>query len=111
MYIRMTGLGTSSASVLAAALVAVGGLFASGSGADTPRTALVMDAGLGRDGRDLVAPRLRDVNAELRLPRTTAEAETDLRYFAAQGYRLVVAGPDSRAAATAVGAQAAVLRR
>lgn len=111
MYIRMTGLGTSSASVLAAALVAVGGLLASGSGADTPRTALVMDAGLGRDGRDLVAPRLRDVNAELRLPRTTAEAETDLRYFAAQGYRLVVAGPDSRAAATAVGAQAAVLRR
>jgi hypothetical protein len=95
----MTGLGTSIASALAAGLVAVGGLVGSGSGADKPRTALVMDAALGRDGRQLVAPRLRDLHAELRLPRTTAEAETDLRYFAAQGYRLIVAGPDARAAA------------
>jgi hypothetical protein len=71
----------------------------------------VMDAGLGRDGRELVAPRLRDLDAELRLPRTEAEAETDLRYFAAQGYRLVVAGPDSQAAAKATDLPAAELRR
>jgi hypothetical protein len=60
-----------------------------------------MDAALGRDGRELVAPRLRDLRAELRLPRNTTEAETDLRYFAAQGYRLIVAGPEAQAAARA----------
>jgi hypothetical protein len=107
----MTGLGTSIASALAAGLVAVGGLVGSGSGADTPRTALVMDAALGRDGRQLVAPQLRDLHAELRLPRTTAEAETDLRYFAAQGYRLIVAGPDAQAAAQAADLRATALQR
>ena len=123
----MTGLGTSIASALAAGLVAAGGLVgaglgsASGSGsaaglgsgtaAASPRTALVVDAALGRDGRELVAPRLRDLHAELRLPRTTAEAETDLRYFAAQGYRLVVAGPDSKTAAEATRLPVSALRR
>jgi hypothetical protein len=113
----MTELGTTVASALAAAIVAGGGVVGglangwSGSSEHTPRTALVMDAGLGRDGRELVAPRLRGLDAELRLPRTEAEAETDLRYLAAQGYRLIVAGPDARAAAAATGAQAASLRR
>jgi hypothetical protein len=121
----MTGLGTSIASALAAGLVAAGGLVGAGLGsasgtgsaaglgsaATSPRTALVVDAALGRDGRELVAPRLRDLHAELRLPRTTAEAETDLRYFAAQGYRLVVAGPDSKAAAEATRLPVSALRR
>jgi len=122
----MTELGTSIASALAAGLVAAGGLVgaglgsASGSGsaaglgsgaAASPRTALVVDAALGRDGRDLVAPRLRELHAELRLPRTTAEAETDLRYFAAQGYRLVVAGPDSKTAAEATRLPVTALHR
>ena len=36
----------------------------------------------------------------MRLPRDAAEARTDVRYFAAQGYdRIVVAGPRSTAAA------------
>jgi hypothetical protein len=135
----MTGVGTGIGSVLAAAAVAVGGVLAgggiagsgasggeaSGSGvtgsgtagsevagirtADGGRTALVVDADLARDGRELIDPRLRALDAELRLPRTSAEAETDLRYFAAQGYRLVVAGPDSRAAAQAAGVHAGSL--
>jgi hypothetical protein len=108
----MTGLGTNIASALAGAAVAIGGVLAgSGAGNDaagsTPveagRTALVVDASLARDGRDLIDPRLRDRGGELRIARTTAEAETDLRYFAAQGYRLVVAGPDSRQAAREAG--------
>ena len=78
------------------------------SGTVKPNTTL---KALGRDGRELVAPRLRDLHAELRLPRTTAEAETDLRYFAAQGYRLVVAGPDSKTAAEATRLPVTALHR
>ena len=118
MLIRMTGFGTTIASALAAALIAVGGLaggFASGSEhgsrAASGPTALVIDAALARDGRDLVAPRLRALDAALRLPRTAAEARTDLRYMAAQGYRLMVAGPDSRGAATATGVRATAFDR
>ena len=105
-------------SALVAALIAAGGLGGGlprgsdhGSRAGTGRTALVIDAALARDGRDLVDPRLRGLDAELRLPRTAAEARTDLRYFAAQGYRLAVAGPDSRAAAKATGVRVAAFRR
>ena len=71
-------------------------------GADhpAPRTAIVIDAPAARDGRALVDPRLRAVDADVRLPRDAAEARTDVRYFAAQGYdRIVVAGPRSTAAA------------
>jgi hypothetical protein len=71
-----------------------------------PRTALVIDADAGRDGRDLVDSRLQDVDAEIRLPRTGAEARTDIRYLDAQGYRLVVAGPHAAAAAAATGVAA-----
>ncbi len=113
----MTGFGTTIASAGAAAAIAAAGLVGGladrwSGGSDQPaRTALVIDAGLGRDGRELVAARLRALDAELRLPRTEAEAETDLRYLAAQGYRLIVAGPDARTAAAATGAQTASLRR
>ena len=112
MLIRMTGIGPAIVSV-----------FTAGSGGrrqpawgparartDT-RTALVIDAALARDGRDLVAPRLRALDAELRLPRSATEARTDVRYLVAQGYRLMVAGPDSRAAVKATGVRAAALRR
>ena len=65
-----------------------------------PRTAIVIDAPAARDGRALVDPRLRAIEADVRLPRNAAEARTDVRYFAAQGYdRVVVAGPRSTAAA------------
>src|SRR3954470_17835698 len=115
MLIRMMGFGTTLAtgigSALAAGVVAVGGLMGSGTSSHHAGTALVIDASRARDGRELVAPRLRELDAELRLPRSAAEAATDLRYLAAQGYRLVVSGPDWRAAAAATGLDVTVLRR
>jgi hypothetical protein len=96
----MTGFGQAIAGFLATTAVAAGGIFAADSGQPVrPPTAVVVDAAAARDGRDLVDPRLRAVDAEVRLPRTTAEARTNVRYFAAQGYRLVVAGPRARRAA------------
>jgi hypothetical protein len=100
----MTASGTLVAALVAAAAAVTGGVL----GDDSPvqsdtrsRAALVIDAALARDGRDLVDPRLRKADAEVRLPRTPAEALTDVRYFAAQNRRLVVAGPRSGAAAKA----------
>jgi hypothetical protein len=67
----------------------------------------VVDAALARDGRELVDPRLRSTDADVRLPRTQAEALTDVRYFSALGYdRVIVAGPRSTAAAAQTGAGA-----
>jgi hypothetical protein len=108
MRIRMTGLGTTIGSLLAAGVVAAGGLLAPDSGgrSEAPRTALVIDAPAARDGRELVDPRLEDVNAVLRLPRTSAEALTNVRYIAEQGYRVVVAGPLASEAATQAGVTA-----
>jgi hypothetical protein len=106
----MTGLGTQIGALLAAGALAVGGLLGAGSDRPAPRAALVVDASLARDGRALVDARLRSTDADVRLPRTQAEALTDLRYFAARGYdRVVVAGPRSSAAAarTAAGAHRA----
>jgi hypothetical protein len=54
-----------------------------------------------------VDPRLLDVDAEVRLPRTAREARTNVRYFDELGYRIVVAGPRSTAAADATGVGAA----
>jgi hypothetical protein len=95
--------------LLAAGAVAAGAVVAGAAAMTRPsqRSALVIDAAIARDGRDLVPPRLRDTRAEVRLPRTAAEAETDVRYFAAQGYRIVVAGPAATAAATSTGTVAA----
>jgi hypothetical protein len=96
----MTGVGSTIAAFLAGAAVAIGGVLAGGSDEPASRTALVIDASAGRDGRDLVDGRLRGADAEVRLPRSSTEASTDVRYFAAQGYdRVIVAGPDSTAAA------------
>jgi hypothetical protein len=72
----------------------------------SPPTALAIDAAAGRQGRELVDPRLDDVDAEVRLPRTPAEARTNVLYFEAQGYRVVVAGPRAASAADAVGVSA-----
>ena len=67
----------------------------------------MIDAPAARDGRALVDPRLRTVAADVRLPRSAAEARTDVRYFAAQGYdRMVVAGPRSTMAADEAGVAA-----
>jgi hypothetical protein len=70
-------------------------------------TALVIDASLGRDGRELVDPRLEGVDAEVRLPRTVYEARTNVRYFDALGYDVVVAGPEAAAASESTGVAAA----
>jgi hypothetical protein len=99
----MTEVGSSIAAFLVGGAVALAGLLVGGSDGSADPTALVIDAGTGRDGRELVDARLRDVDAELRLPRTPAEARTNLRYFAAQHYRIVVAGPRARTAARSTG--------
>jgi hypothetical protein len=101
MLIRMTPIATGLASLAAAVgALAVGAAFAPGADHLAPRTAIVIDAPAARDGRALVDHRLRAVDADVRLPRDAAEARTDVRYFAAQGYdRIVVAGPRATAAA------------
>ena len=111
----MTGITTSIGTALAAGALALGGVLGVGEDRDSlgtgaagqaSRTALVIDASHARDGRELVDPRLRELNADVRLPRTSAEARTNVRYFDALGYRVVVAGPDASAAADAVGVDA-----
>ena len=119
----MTGLTTTIGTALAAGAIALGGALGVGEGggsadagqsggslddrdAQSSRTALVIDAARARDGRELVDPRLRDLDAEVRLPRTPDEARTNVRYFDALGYRVVVAGPEASAAAQAVGVEA-----
>jgi hypothetical protein len=100
----MTGLGTQIGALLAAGAVAVGGLLGAGSDRRAPRTAVVVDAAMARDGRTLVDARLRALDADVRLPRTQTEATTDVRYFADAGYdRVIVAGPRSTAAAEQAG--------
>jgi hypothetical protein len=104
----MTGIGTQIVALIGAAALAAGGLL--GGGADSPsetRTALVVDAALARDGRELVDTRLRDATDELRIPRSPAEARTDVRYLTASGHRVVVAGRQARAAAAGTSAERA----
>jgi hypothetical protein len=109
MLIRMTPIGTHIAAVLAAGTVAAGAVFgsdATAGGATAERTALVIDASLARDGRDLVDSRLEAVNAEVRLPRDAGEARTNVRYFDALDYRVYVAGANATAAADQTGVAA-----
>ena len=92
--------------MIGAGAVAAGGLLGAGSGSDQEaRTALIVDAALARDGRELVDARLRDAADELRVPRTASEARTDVRYLAAGGYRLIVAGQKASAAADGIPAE------
>jgi hypothetical protein len=131
MLIRMTARRTHLTAVLAAAAVATGALVGGAAGADTgalvagaagadtgalvagaagadtgappARFALVIDSSLARDGRELVDTRLKDVEAEVRLPRNATEARTNVRYFDELGYTVVVAGSDATAAAESAG--------
>lgn len=103
----MTFIGTNIAAVLAAGAVATGSLFGADSDEQSRPTALVIDASLASHGRQLVDPRLKDVEADIRLPRTSTEARTNVRYFDALGYRVVVAGFKANAAADATGVEAA----
>jgi hypothetical protein len=110
MLIRMTYLGTHIAAVLAAGAVATGAVFGAEAVADGDdggaSTALVIDASLARDGRQLVDPRLEDVDAEVRLPRSAEEARTNVRYFDELDYRVYVAGGEATEAAKATGVDA-----
>lgn len=100
----MTGLTGTVAALAAAAAVALSGADAHPTGVNG--TALVIDASLARDGRELVDPRLLEVDAEVRLPRDSREARTNVRYFDRLGYRVVVVGARSEAAAGATGVDA-----
>jgi len=106
----MTGLATQIGALLAAGAVAAGGLLGADSGGRAghgSKTAVVVDATIARDGRALIDPRLRAFDADVRLPRTQTEATTDVRYFKAAGYdRVIVAGPNSTAAAREAGSPA-----
>jgi hypothetical protein len=106
MLIRMTFIGTNIAAVLAAGAVATGSLFGGGSDEQSLHTALVIDESIASHDRELVDPRLKDVDADVRLPRTSTEARTNVHYFDALGYRVVVAGFHANAAADATGVAA-----
>jgi hypothetical protein len=109
MLIRMMYLGTHIAAVLTAGVLAAGAVFGAeaSTGADAvQRTALVIDSSLAAHGRDLVDPRLQDVNAAVRVPRDADEARTNVRYFDSLGYRVYVAGPTATAAAARTGVDA-----
>jgi hypothetical protein len=100
-------IGTRIAGVLVAAAVAAGSVFTAQADDQTAPTALVIDAALARDGRDLVDSRLERVDAEVRLPRDAEEARTNVRYFDELGYTVVVAGDDATGAAEESGEPAA----
>jgi hypothetical protein len=102
----MTFIGTPIATVLAAGAVAIGSLLGADSDVQARHTALVIDASLARDGRELVDPRLKDLDADVRLPRNATEARTNVRYFDALDYKVYVAGSDATAAAQATGVDA-----
>ena len=97
----MTGIGTHIAAVLTTGAVAVGAVFGAdaSTGEAAQRTALVIDSNLAGHGRQLVDPRLADLDAEVRLPRDAREARTNVRYFDALGYRVYVAGAQATEAA------------
>jgi hypothetical protein len=109
MLIRMTLVGTNIAALVTALVATGGGVLGStaeGEESPAPRTALVIDAESARDGRDLLDDRLDGVDAEVRVARTAQEARTNVRYFAEQGYDIVVAGATSATAASEAGVSA-----
>jgi hypothetical protein len=99
MLIRMMVIGTHIAGVLVAAAVAAGSVFTAEADDHTTPSALVIDASLAREGRELVDGRLERVDAAVRLPRDADEARTNVRYFEELGYTVVVAGDDATGAA------------
>jgi hypothetical protein len=105
----MTSIGTHIAAVLAAGAVATGAVFGAeagaGDGGGAP-TAVVIDASLARDGRELVDRRLQDLDAEVRLPRDAEEARINVRYFDELDYRVYVAGARATEAAKEAGVDA-----
>ena len=105
----MTLIGTHIAAVLAAGAVVAGTAFAANADEPTTPTAVVIDAALARDGRDLVDSRLETLDAAVRLPRDAGEARVNVRYFDALDYNVYVAGPDATAAAERTGVHATLV--
>src|SRR5215210_1081974 len=68
MHIRMTVFITTATALLTAGVVALGGALDGGEADRATQAALVIDASKARDGRQLVDPRLRDLDADVRLP-------------------------------------------
>ena len=102
----MTFLAPNIAALTIAVAIASGAVLDAGAVGPSevpPPTALVIDAPLARDGRELVDARLKAVDAEVRLPRNATEARTNVRYLNELGYRVVVAGPEATAAADGTG--------
>jgi hypothetical protein len=104
----MTRIATHIAAVLTAGALAAGAVFGAeaSTGKDAQPTALVIDSSLVGHGRQLVDPRLDDVDAAVRLPRNAEEARTNVRYFDALDYRVYVAGAQATAAVEQTGADA-----
>jgi hypothetical protein len=107
---QITAVITAAIAALAVAAVGVVGASSGDGSGVSPRTALVIDAAAARDGRELVDPRLEAADAEVRLPRTAAEARTNVRYMAELGKRVVVTGPNATAAAEDAGVAAVKAR-
>src|SRR5688500_1228279 len=106
MFIRMTSLRPRIAALAITAAIASGAVLeagAAGPSRPTAPTALVIDAPLAREGRELVDSRLKAADAAVRLPRDATEARTNVRYLNELGYRIVVAGPNATAAADGTG--------
>ena len=98
----MTRRGAAIAAAATAALAAGAATAWPAGDASSPQArpaALVVDAALGRAGRDLIDPRLRAADAAVRLPRSPREARIDVRYLMASGHAVVVVGPQSSAVA------------
>jgi hypothetical protein len=98
---RRGGVAAFAAATALAACAATAWPAVDHGGPAATRPALVVDARLGRDGRELVDPALRDAGTTLRLPRTAREARVDVRYLVASGHDVIVVGPQSSAAAGA----------
>jgi hypothetical protein len=102
----MTSLRPRIAALAITAAIASGAVLeagAAGPSRPTAPTALVIDAPLAREGRELVDSRLKAADAAVRLPRDATEARTNVRYLNELGYRVVVAGPNATAAADGTG--------
>ncbi len=106
MFIRMTYLAPKIAALALVAAIGSGAVLdagATGRSEPVAPIALVIDAPLAREGRELVDTRLKAVDAAVRLPRNPTEARTNVRYLNELGYRVVVAGANATAAADGTG--------
>jgi basic membrane lipoprotein Med (substrate-binding protein (PBP1-ABC) superfamily) len=100
--LRRTLLVAAVAGVATLWVLAIAAAPGPGAATGASRVALVVDAGGRPRGALADARASAGAGVTVRVPRTAAEADADVRYFAAQRYGSVVAvGPLARAAARA----------